>query len=1608
MAQILKRSSFGLVRTNPKLTTNIKIVADSKNQVYLESIDADPLLSKSIYKGYNVTGGSFSQDIKRFYSQGSDILPKSIAYKVYEKDSSKEVKSRYKDQYDFTYCMGMESKNSRLYSEEFSLFFPLWVEAENIPDYFVIFKLDGPVSVDYLNSSYDIDSDPNLEPLVSGATSFYENYMKGAKIIKTFDLTETSAIGQYIRNHAKDLLFPEASMYVSLDKNEISYWNGISYDEGGFCRKGQNIYKEFVLVDKTVTENDDFITLGFQRNGVIHPNILNLEFLFDDTDQEKYKFSRYYGLYVSEAELGKFEIDGSRLFADKDAEPQSPTPKKDIIGYSNNIIDQFQSNPNGIKIYPKIGPSGGTSIFDGRLITWNETQNPRIPYVKDAEGNFYSINSTNNWTSSYLGTGSTSYEVSSFLRIKNNIINWKTFTGFDAPFAYIKSLTTDSRGRPHFSFDVINKPANGDQIRIFYTDWNIPDHAEVMDYYTVIASDDITIRPGDNRGLIYSSEGSDSQVASAIAKAINYIETSSGEPQIFKATSLGTKVLVYCKIDSENWNKIRYTMFSRLEQFPWSKPYQFQEIDPNKAYLTTPVQSGDIIYGNYFEYHFVGGCDKPKNRFIINKEDYEDFYDPKDPIYIKTDLDFDLAGEYSFYLDEPIYDNFGNIIEFRNINKYYVYQLEDKNKNVSFTSSKSVSLYRTRKNTNGYLSIFPIRDFDFDFLDVTYSKNSDSDYKKLYDFYKGSTAYGPTATFTYFDLGATSKTAIDSIYGSNSSFNLAGGFKRLNGQIDDILDSNEEVVNEYDRLKENTIPEIALSSRVVPFINKWVYDNECVDVRENPYRLNTDQSFGYSNFSPSFEEYNPNSKFFTHEWYYLQKYPPYLTTKEKYESFSYFDEDLNFPEIPLLDNAGSTGVYQTLIGSTGNLLSSNEDYFLSYFTRETIGGSAIPRDFKYTTFSSGTDEIFPETFFRGSKVIIKDRSEFSEINYNIESLRFFSNPKYNTYKFSAVLTYGPNPCQITCIKNDIWKSVTMVIQSDLNDDLFMKYRTGSTFSKFIDRSSFYTLKSKYVLQNDDLSYSNVSLSGEIYKWEWIDSTSRFKVYLRRSASGSIPNLLSEVSINELGSYNPITVSLNPFSISFVGIEYIESNSFICSDIECFGGIPDVDRNENSIMEISPDRTWMTSIPSGWTSFLNYVPVFIETLLRTPSYQQGGYGHYDRLFSTISFASIADQINSGNPEIRYININEDEDIEFNTFCLEIPKPDYLTKSTYLKSIPLRAKPSIFQNVKGTIGYEMTSLDRTIINQIARYRGNYNPKWRDLIKFIDTNDIKQNALEYNNIQIFDKTDYLVNENLFNLKNIYYNKVNVESPNIILRSAGEDVKTVYPLVGEIAIGNRDLFTFKSSWDTAYFVKNQKSNIFQYIIGTREPKEDKSYFGSKIIAMPAAIRLETFPQGIIQDTELGPPSRIKAVKQNLVKTITKRNQDNFLNIKVYTTLALEDYLIDDGFAEEFYKYINPNYSFGNVNLDDDIKYYVKENITKRYIISEIILWEKFWPASAPLANVIYDLTDEEKIANGYVKTRNFQTNFNDNNDMDFQLIYTIPKDKNYSIAFTVVLEKK
>jgi hypothetical protein len=1628
--KILKRTSFGLLRTNPKLTTNIKIVADSKNRIYLESIDANPYLSKSIYKGFEVSGnGSYSYDLTRFYSQGSQLLPKDLAYSVFEEDDSTTVKNRFNEQYDFTYGYGMYPKNSQLYPEEFSLFAPLWLEKDNIPDYFVIFKMDGPVTVNANDPAYsgqNLDTSIVLNQLVEDPDKFFENVIQKAYVIKTFDLSDKSEIGKYIRKHVNDSNFPESPFFAGFEKGQNSYWQGISYNKGGFGRIGQDFYLDYSLVDKTLIESEDYITDGFKRNSVVCANLLNMEFLFDDKNQERYKFSRYFGLYMSTVELGKFFISKNRLYEDRNREfTQTPTPILNNVGDSETVLDSIQYNAKGIKIYPDVDPLSTPSIYEGRLMNWNELQNSRFGYIRDIEGNFYSIDNINNWESTYSIPGSTSINYitdTNYLRIKDKSVNWKTFGGFELPFAYIPSYETDKKGRPALAFKIVSAPNDGDEIRVRYTDWTNPEEAQYIDQSTIKGLN--SLPPRTTNGITFSVNGTLKDISIAIVEAINNIKDYINDYLPFQAMYINDEILVFSRIDSENWNKLKMSFFSDATEFPFliSNEYIEEQLIPN--YVQSPVSVSLPIPGKYLVAYFEGGNNHPKSRAVVERENILEFVDDKDVIFLKTTKGYCTTDDYGLYLDEPIYDKKGEIIGFRNYEKYYVINLIDRSQEIEFGSSKKLSLYKKAKNSLGYFSIYPIKDFDFDFHNQDYMKAADSNPQSLYSWYSGGTGgTGLVPLFNFSSFGATSQQIINELIGPTSPFVTNGGFQSLIGFQNDLTDEVEPVKNEYDRLKENDLSQLALSSRVVPFINKWVYDNEGKDVRENGYRLNSDQAFGYGNFSPDFDQVEKTTKFFTHEWYYLQSYPPYMSFTDKLNSYSYFDENIminptvgpnssSYLIIPLIGSTGSTATFFGLTSGTGssaNLFSIDEDYFLRYFTRESIteGPTSyqIPRDFKYSIFSDGTDSKASETLFRGVKVEILDRSEFSPINFNKESLRYVYGVKYNGYKFSAVLTYGNAGTQLTFIKNDKWKTVTLLIQADFND-IFFKYKDNTSFEekKFIDRSLLYTVSDKLELDSlgTDLEYTDKPLSGRIINWTDGGLGGLFTVTLGEDQNGNFPNLDVELSLNESGSYNNIQISNSPYIYTFVGISNVTANSFTCTEIY---GLP---AQPNPL--IPNGGNGLSNIEAAWSYLAS---TYLTPLLENPIYLSGGYNGYLSIIDSISFSSIQSQINSGDAEIRYLNVTQEGKVEENTYAINLIRPDQPVKSSYLKRQVLKKTSKDIQQPESILGYTLTALDRIALNPICRYRGSYSPRWKDVFKFIDTSDLLSESLDYYNIQILDDFGYIKDSDLGKMKNVYFNKINTENPNVILQNRlnTDEERFIYPKLDEIAIDYSNYYIFRSNWDPFYYRKYLKKGRFIPIIGTREPKEEKAFFGSKTISIPERVRLQTFPTGIITEEEVITLGSIRNTDKNIVTKERTFASKTDLEVSVYVTRSLQDWLIVDGFGEEFYKYINPSYSFGDLILDDDIKTYIEENIFQRYVIKEVIFWEKVWvprrgQTNPPQINTAID--DEQKLTQGYKQSKNFKLVLDESGGLNFRVIYTVPRDKKTSIAFTVILEKK
>ena len=280
--------SFQILRTNPRLTTNTKVMYDGDN-LYMDTYEAVPLLSTQKYKHKKILkNGMFTSDITNFLSGTS-----SSAYTVGQKLSNLIISDSFDDQCETMYWCGAEVINSSLYEQELGFVAPLYLR-KKLPNYFVIFKIDGPANTN-LNMG---DSD-----FIDGEYNFNEDILSNAKILKTFDLHEGTAIGDYIRRYVNQKNFKyDQSVYVNFGSKEIYYY-GIDRSNSVLTTKVESIEDALLNNDNTILRSDDWITNGFERNNLIFPYIINFEFLFDDNDTNDYEFSRYFGLYCNDLDL---------------------------------------------------------------------------------------------------------------------------------------------------------------------------------------------------------------------------------------------------------------------------------------------------------------------------------------------------------------------------------------------------------------------------------------------------------------------------------------------------------------------------------------------------------------------------------------------------------------------------------------------------------------------------------------------------------------------------------------------------------------------------------------------------------------------------------------------------------------------------------------------------------------------------------------------------------------------------------------------------------------------------------------------------------------------------------------------------------------------------------------------------------------------------------------------------------------------------------------------------------------------------------------------------------------------------------------------------------
>lgn len=287
-----------LLRANPKLSGNVKLVVDTDYKLYLDTFKANPVLNNKIFRKYPISSeGNYPRDIKKVFKN----IPIKNLFGLPENSlKAHKVYNDYKDQYETMYEYGAETNTDSLYSENMKILAPLHI-GNDIPEFFAIFRYDD-VFNEETYSGKDINDIEKFKTLI-----------KDSKVIKTYDLRTTTSIGQYLNNY-KNMLSNYGQCYLQFieqDYNQNSpyyrqgnnIWKGISVERGILVNQSETTYFGSKILNSDIPNKQEmfnnYIIAGFERHNLIYSNIINLEFMFNDDDMKEYSMHRYFGLYLT-------------------------------------------------------------------------------------------------------------------------------------------------------------------------------------------------------------------------------------------------------------------------------------------------------------------------------------------------------------------------------------------------------------------------------------------------------------------------------------------------------------------------------------------------------------------------------------------------------------------------------------------------------------------------------------------------------------------------------------------------------------------------------------------------------------------------------------------------------------------------------------------------------------------------------------------------------------------------------------------------------------------------------------------------------------------------------------------------------------------------------------------------------------------------------------------------------------------------------------------------------------------------------------------------------------------------------------------------------------
>ena len=1648
--QILQdEASFQLVRTNPKLTGNVKMTIDLNDNMWFNSIDANEELSKSIYKRFAIDPNiSIPGNLFSFFDSGN--TPSEIVFSLNESFDSTKTSSDFKDQYDFShYFSGVKYLPSRRYEEKLSYFAPIFLK-QDVPEYFVIFKINDPLNkpIDQIKDEYPFNKENYLKDL-----------FKKASIIKTFDLRPTTKVGAYLRKHIEDPNFPKSPLEVYYGEDSLTNWNGILYDAGVFGKRGENLY-DFYRSSNPLKFFEEFITLGYERNGVIFPNILNLEFIFDDDTSELYDFNRYIGMYVNAIELSKSNIDLDRAYAERGNWENTPRLRREYLEYEDVNIDQ--NNQNGV-ILPLKDLSIYLSDFEN---IFQDKNNMFFNYVTDRYGNLHLPKLDTPYNIDYNANNDELF--SAKIRMSDTHLEYGDFFGPGELYIQDKGTQVNTRGfsTAYIKIDSLNyldgfkiyhpNGSRSDSYGRYELIEGVNNYAEIPnpgDYY--IYNDDDNVNNGINV-YYFNIDGSNLEIASAITACINGIDNSS-----FKAYQFNEYIFIKCNVagNYDSYYKLAFT-----------SSYSYNGVVINDL-------TGNNLNGAITE--FNGGSRTLGNRMYIDYAHYDKIVNNLDNILVKTTNGWSKIKNIAKYSD--------SITEKNQIKP------EDREQAIRDYFEKAaicLELEQTPRINSGdflmvlkhspafgLLSFFPIKDFDFDFYSSEYLNFPEIDLfehyyippgvKKLqpgktYQVYGNGTIsikghgswnsgdiftllWTPNAPYSYKvtvgdaivsapDLNFDSLSLGDQLWNPQIDQNgelegFAGFFllkdpSKIIGERDDKLFTlrdkylNGIASSEYDFFKENNSTDFALRSKIIPYITKWAIPDG-LDSRSNQYRLNTELAFGFNNFSPDHEDRSQNPSNFTHEWYYL-------------ESKFGFVDDINtvklnnsYFEIPFDLNKALT----------------EDGYFIDYFTyTPTFNGEEVGRtQTRYSPINKNNLGVY-EAFFKGFKITFKDYIDPNNKNAAGKPEFNPNSNKYEGYKFSCLLkTVRENinddstpPIKYRFIEHTDFKFIILLIELNIGskndlDDFWSQWRsiphTGVTNIPTVVGGdlSFLDLIPSTSIQAYDSINGDYRLSFDTVNGIEISNITHTLLYslkhkkfnsiidnfsnIRLSAKFSVASAFdSDTNVDRLVNSNYLN-----YPASFKDeIHVIKDDTFLIGR----DNVNLQDRIFDVVYGFTPQHISKLNIANiDSVSFTNPVAdVKLITASTNAPFQnlpasglpdnfinsfysfkimKGGELYFETLFEKLSFGEFKEIVNNQNPFIEYETYSFDGTTLISksaNWYAEIPDVPSLTKVDAIVANIDSNRPS---NLAFTdlIGYtySRTQLDNSY--DINRYEGGFSPLFKDIFIFNSKFNFNKNDIESLDLS---NTKFNIDVNDFMTLN-NFSHIKIANTKILDLESNEEFEPKYEIVNEISINRKPYDLLTSNWDYGFHHLYSDKISNSPVSGTLRIEEDDSFI-SKIIKLRDVIELENFDINIVKNTKFINIDDYEIVYQENDNTIS-----GLINIKN----ALISYLISDGILTKFNEFLiqDPTFIGNYETIEDYVKDYIELNIAKLYEAVEIEFYSKenkqlisSVSAKRNIHNIEFKfLNDKERFEQGYKLERNLLINKLDRFTLNFEFTKSI-----------------